>query len=100
VGPPTETLEETEPERGHVRNRFACPSPNKKRPRACLAESEKNAARTNQTGGAIGGSPNSVENDGGRDEEDSKSSEVAVQEEATHNKLPIGWTPVKLEPDC
>jgi hypothetical protein len=60
------------------------------------------AARTNQTGGgAIGSSPSSVEKDGGPDEDDSKSSQAGVQEEATHDKnLPFGWKRVKLEPDC
>jgi hypothetical protein len=97
VGLPNETLEEPVPGQGHgVSNRFACPSPNIKRPRACLAESGKKAARTNPTGGAIGSSPSYVDKDGGRDEEDSKSSQVGV----THNKLPIGWKHVKLEPDC
>jgi hypothetical protein len=50
-------------------NRFAWPSPNRKRSRTRLAESEQLAARTNPRGGAIG-SRSSVENDGGRDEED------------------------------
>jgi hypothetical protein len=82
VGLPNETLEEPDPGQGHgVSNRFACPSPNIKRPRACLAESGKKAARTNPRRGAIGGSPGSVERDGGRDEEDSKSSQARVQEE-------------------
>jgi hypothetical protein len=82
VGLPNETLEEPDPGQGHgVSNRFACPSPNIKRPRACLAESGKKAARTNPRRGAIGGSPGSVARDGGRDEEDSKSSQARVQEE-------------------
>jgi hypothetical protein len=82
VGLPNETLEETEPKQGHgVRTRLACTSPNIKRPRACVAESGKKAARTNPRRGAIGGSPGSVERDGGRDEEDSKSSQAGVQEE-------------------
>jgi hypothetical protein len=103
--PKEETLEETEPGQGHgVRSRFASfPSPNiKKRPRACLAESGKMAARTTPTGGAIGSSPSSsVEKDDGRDAEDSNSSQARVQEEgAPHDKnLPIGWVRVKLEPD-
>jgi hypothetical protein len=106
VGLPNETLEETEPGQGHVRNRVACPSPNVKRPRSCLAESAQIAARKNPRGGAIG-SRSPVEKDGGRDEEDSKPSlgtsvsalvvasypdqEVVVREEATHNTIPSGW---------
>jgi hypothetical protein len=114
VGPPNETIEETEPGQGHVRNRVACPSPNVKRPRSCLAESAQIAARENPRGGAIG-RPSSVENDGGRDEEDSNpflvttrsalvasypDQEEVVQEESTHYKIPSGWKRVKLEPDC
>jgi hypothetical protein len=57
------------------------------------------AARTNPTYGAIG-SRFSVENEAGRDEEDSTPSPGVVQEEATHPKIPVGWTLVKLEPDC
>jgi hypothetical protein len=65
--------------------------------------------------GAIG-SRSSVEEDGDRVEEDSKPCLVnsssapvdsypdqekeVVQEEVTHNKIPAGWTCVKLEPDC
>jgi hypothetical protein len=95
----------------------ACPPPNGKRPRSssCLAESRQIAARTNPRGSATSGSPSSVENDGGRDDEDSKPSlvtsssallasypdqEEVVQEEATHYKIPLGWKCVKLEPDC
>jgi hypothetical protein len=103
VGLPDETLEETEPAQGHhgVETRFACPSPNIKRPRTCLAESGKKAARTNPRGGAFGGSPSSVERDGGRDEEHSIPSPAGVQEEATYydKELPLGWIRVKLEPD-
>jgi hypothetical protein len=46
------------------------------------------AARTTPTGGAIGSSQSSsVEKDGGREKEDSKSSQAGVQEEeATHDK--------------
>jgi hypothetical protein len=108
VGPPTETLEEAEPERGHVRNRFACPSPNRKRPRTRLAASEQMAARTNPRYGAIGSSPSSVEKDGGREEEDSKPSpkpspvtsnsalvasypDQKVVQEDTHYEIPSGW---------
>jgi hypothetical protein len=76
VGLPNETLEETEPGQGHVtRHRFACPSPNIKRPRSCLPESQQMAATTNPRGGATGGR-SSVEKYGGRDEEDSKPSLV------------------------
>jgi hypothetical protein len=57
------------------------------------------AARTNPRGGAIG-SRSSVENDTGRDEDDSTPSPEVVQEVATHLEIPVGWTLVKLEPDC
>jgi hypothetical protein len=101
VGPPNETLEETEPGQGHTtRDRFACPSPNRKRQRTCLVKSEQMAAReTNLRDGAIGSHSSSVENDAVRDEEDSTPSPEVVQEEATHLKIPVGWTLVKLEPD-
>jgi hypothetical protein len=52
------------------------------------------AARTNPRVGDIG-SPSSVEK-----EEDSTPSPEVVQEEATHLEIPVGWTLVKLEPDC
>jgi hypothetical protein len=55
-------------------------------------------ARTNPIDGAIG-SRSSVENDAGRDEEDSTPSPEVVQEEAPYLKIPVGWTLVKLEPD-
>jgi hypothetical protein len=104
VGLPNETLEETEPGQGHVRNRVACPSPNVKRPRSCLAESAQIAARKTPRGGAIG-SRSPVKKDGGRHEEDSKPSlgtsisalvasypdQEVVREEATQNKVPSGW---------
>jgi hypothetical protein len=77
VGPPNETIEETEPGQGHMAD-----------------------ARTNPSDGAIG-SRSSVENDAGRDEEDSTPSPEVVQgEEVPHPKIPVGWTLVKLEPDC
>jgi hypothetical protein len=92
---------------------LACPSPNVKRTRTCLAESEQMAARTNPIGGAIG-SRSSVEKDGDRDEEDSEPSlgasssaliasypdQEIVQQEATHYEIPPLWKRVKLEPDC
>jgi hypothetical protein len=66
------------------------------------------AARTNPRGGAIG-SPSSVERDGGRDEEDSKPSPLVTssaliasypnQEVVQEDRIPSGWTRVKLEPD-
>jgi hypothetical protein len=115
VGHPQDTLKETQPAQGHVRNRPDCPSPNRKRPRTCLAESGQMGARTNQRGKAID-SCGSVEEDGGRNEEDSKPSpvtsssartlssfpkqEVVQQEEAAPGEIPSGWTRVKLEPDC
>jgi hypothetical protein len=107
VGLPNETaLEEPGPGQVHVRNR--CPSPNIKQPRARLAGSGQMAARTNPRGGAIG-SPSSVERDGGRDEEDSKPSPLVTssaliasypnQEVVQEDRIPSGWTRVKLEPD-
>ncbi len=107
MGPPNETLEETEPGQG---NRFACPSPNVKRPRSCLAESAQIAARKTPRGGAIG-SRSPVKKDGGRHEEDSKpylgtsiSALVASYPDQevvqTHYKIPFGWKHIKLEPDC
>jgi hypothetical protein len=96
VGPPNQAIEETEPGQGHAGNRFACgPSPNRKRPRTRrLAD-----ARTNPSDGSIG-SRSSVENDAGRDEEDSTPSPEVLQAEVPHPKIPVGWTLVKLEPDC
>jgi hypothetical protein len=69
--------QEPGPGQGHVRNR--CPSPNiKQEPKVCLAENEQIvSSRTNPRGGAIG-SPSYVERDGGRDEEDSKSSPLVT----------------------
>jgi hypothetical protein len=107
------TRKETEPGQGNVRNRFAYPSPNVKRPRSCLAESQQMAATTNPRGGDIG-SRSSVEKDGGRDEEDATPSlvisssaliasypnEEVIREESTHYEIPSGWKRVKLEPDC
>jgi hypothetical protein len=118
VGLPTEAVEETEPAQGHhVRNRFECPSPaNKKRPRTCLAESGQIAARTNERDNATGSCCNAVKKHDGHDEEDSSPSlvtsnsstligsdpsdqEVIVQEEATPDEIPSGWTrAAKLEP--
>jgi hypothetical protein len=98
VGLRNVTLEETEPGQVHVRNRFAFPSPNMKRPRTCLAESgQRMAATTNPRGDATGSYSSVEEKDGGREEEDSKPSLVTsssaliasypdqelVQEEAT-----------------
>jgi hypothetical protein len=110
---PNETLEETDGEQGHgLSNRFACPSPNIKRRKTCLVESGQMAARTNPTVvGAFGSILSHVEKDGGRDEDGSKPSlvtttsasypdQVVVQEEAMHYEIPVGWTVVKLEPDC
>jgi hypothetical protein len=114
-GLPIEAREETEQARGHIKNRFECPAPNMKRPRTCLlAESGQTGARPNQRGNSIG-IFGSVEQDVGRDEEDStpslKSSSIALigsypdqgeveQDEATPREIPFGWTRVKLEPDC
>jgi hypothetical protein len=71
VGLPNEVpAEESEPQQDHVRSEN--PSPNRKRPSTCLAETGKMAAITNQRGNAIGSSLcSSVETDcGGLDEED------------------------------
>jgi hypothetical protein len=94
---------------------LACASPNLKRPRTCLAESGQMAAGTKPRDGAIV-SPSSVENDGGRYEEDSEPSvvttyssaleasypeqEVVQEEEAMRYNIPAGWKLLKLEPDC
>jgi hypothetical protein len=95
VGPPNQTIEETEPGQGHTtRDRFACPSPNRKQPKT----SPFADARTNPRDGAIG-SRSSVENEDGHDEEDPTPSPDVVQEEATRPQIPVGWTLVKLEPD-
>jgi hypothetical protein len=113
VGLPNGTLvEETDPGQGHVKNRFACPSPNMKRPRTCLTGSEQMTAKKTSRGSAIV-SPSSVEKDSRRDEEASKpylvtttsSALVAsypdqedVQEEAeksTHYSIPSGPKRVK-----
>jgi hypothetical protein len=72
------------------------------------------AAGTNQRNkNATGSCSSVVEDDSGRDGEDSKPSLVTssvligsttsrevVQEEATSGEIPSGWTRVKLEPDC
>ncbi len=110
MGLPNEALEETERARGPARDRFECTSLNRKRPSACLAESEQmSASRTNQRGKAKTGSCRSAEEDGGgRDEEDSSSAltgsypdqEVVQEEATTPREIPSGWTRVKLEPDC
>jgi hypothetical protein len=113
VGLPNEVQEETEQAQGLVRNRFECPSTNRKeRPSACLAESGQTAASTNQRGKATG-SCSSTETYCGLDEEDANLSLVTsgaligscpgqevVQEEAALGEIPAGWIRVKLEPDC
>jgi hypothetical protein len=58
------------PGQGHVINRLACPSPNVKRPRTRLAESEQMAARTNPRDGGSGSGSSVEKDDGGHDEED------------------------------
>ena len=108
--------EESEPAQGHDNKK--CPSPNKKQTSICLVESgQMSPARTNQEGKATGSSCSSVEEHGGREEQDSKpslmtTSSVALigsspneevdqeEEEATPREIPSGWTRVKLEPDC
>jgi hypothetical protein len=112
---PSEAPEEPEPAQGHVRNRSECPSPaNMKRPRICPAESGQILAATRRTHreGNATHSYCSVETDASHDEEDPEPSlvprsvlicsdpdEDVVQEEATPNGIPAGWTRTKLEPD-
>ena len=117
MGIPNEALEEMEmePALGHVRKGVECPSPaNKKRPRICLAESGQimAATRINREGNATD-SCCSVETDVGHHEEEPEPSPVpsrvlivcsdqdkyAVQEEATPDGIPAGWTRTKLQPD-
>ena len=60
---PNGASEETEPAQAHVRKRIECHSPaNRKRTRACLAESGEMAAWTNQSDN-VRGSCTSVEKD-------------------------------------
>jgi hypothetical protein len=56
----------------------------------------------NPRDGAAVDSRSSVENDAGRDEEDSTPSPEVVQEEEAkkHYEIPPGWKCLKLEPDC
>jgi hypothetical protein len=91
------------------------PSPaNRKRPRTCLAENGQiMAARINRGGNVTGNCSSVVEEDTDRDEEDPKlplvafsvrrgsdpDQEEVVQEEATPDDIPFGWTRTKLEPD-
>jgi hypothetical protein len=118
VGLPNEALKETDQQaQGHVKNRSERPSSKRKRPSTSLVESGGMGARTNQRGKATatGSSSYMEEDDGGRDEGDSKPSLVTssaarmgshpyqevVQEQATAlGEIPHGWTRVKLEPDC
>jgi uncharacterized protein YbgA (DUF1722 family) len=98
---------------GHVGNRFECPSPNRKRTSARLAESGKRGARTNRRGNATGSGSSVMEDGGNGNEEDPKPTLVTsgplgacpvqeeVQEEPTRrDQIPSGWARVKLEPDC
>jgi hypothetical protein len=70
---PSEAQEELEQAQGHNKVRLECPTPTRKRTRACLAESGKMAARTNQRSNATGSGSYVVE-DGVED--DSKPSPV------------------------
>ena len=114
VGLPNETSGETESAQGHVQNRIECPSlANRKRLRTGLAESAEMAARANQRDNATGSCISSVEKDACHDQEESRPSLVAssalissadpgqevVQEEASSDEIPDGWTRIKLEPD-
>jgi hypothetical protein len=90
------------------------PSPaNRKRPRTCLAENgQVMTARMNQRGNVTGNCSSMVEEDADYDEEDPKlplvafsvrrgsdpDQEEVVQEEATTDDVPSGWTRTKLEP--
>jgi hypothetical protein len=111
-------IEESEQVQGDVRNRFECPSRNRKRPRTCLADSGEKANSTNPRGKRTSGNCSCVEDYvGGLEEEDSNTSLVTVsartgsdpgqevdqeeEEEATTLcEIPSGWARVKLEPDC
>ena len=102
MGLPNEAIEETEPVQGPVRYRY-------------LAESGQIAAGTNQRDNASTGSWSTAKKDDGHDEEDSSSTSLVttsmqlirsdpsdqevVQEEATSDAIPVGWTRTKLEPD-
>jgi hypothetical protein len=118
VGLPSEALVEGPKQaQEYVRNRFECPSRNRKRQRTRLDYSRELAGKTTQRG-KTRGSPSSscVEDDvDGLDEEDSNPSlvtssaridsdpgqEVVQGEEATTLcAIPSGWARVKLEPDC
>jgi hypothetical protein len=115
VGLPKEAKEEMKTAQGHVpRNRFGHPSPNRMQPTTCLAESGQMADGTNQRNNATSSCSSVVEDDSGRDGEDSKPSlvtssvltgsaasrDVVQEEAATSGEIPSGWTRVKLEPDC
>ena len=107
--PHDDALDETKPAEGQVRDRFECPSPNRKRPiRACLAGNGRMGAGTNQRGKAIGSCSSVEEDGGGRVEDDSSRALIAsypvqevVQEAAAiaSGEIPFGWTRAKLEPD-
>jgi hypothetical protein len=118
VGLPNEAIEETEPAQGPVRNRFfECPSPaDTIRPRTCLAESGQIGSRTNERDNAPGTCNTMKEHDGHHEDDSSPSlvtagstligsdpsssdQELLVQEEATPDAIPAGWTRIKLEPD-
>jgi hypothetical protein len=115
MGLPNEALKETDHSQGHVKDRYECPSLNRKRPSTSLVESGGMDARTKQRGKATASSSPVEEDGGGRDEEDSKPSLVTssaarigsrsdqevVQEQATPlGEIPYGWIRIKLEPDC
>ena len=118
VGLPDEAREETEPAQGSVRNQFLkCPCfANRKRPRTCLAKRRQIAVRTNERDkGTV--SCNTMKKHGGHDDEEEDASpflittssvlpigsnpsdqQVLVQEDATPDKVPSGWSGTKLEP--
>jgi hypothetical protein len=108
VGFANEALEETErAQEYHVaRKRFECPSSAKrKRPRTWIAESGQVSARTNQRcreeedqKPSLVTSCVPVRTVSDPDEPDEPDQQV-VQEEATPDEIPVGWTRTKLEPD-
>jgi hypothetical protein len=53
LGLPIIALEETEPAQVRVRNRFECPSPNRKPPRTCLDDSGQCPLGQSKTGNAL-----------------------------------------------
>jgi hypothetical protein len=100
---------------GRKRTQLELSPANRKRPRSCLAENGKIIpAGINRRGNVTGNcSSNMVEEDAHREEEDPKvplvtssvrrgsdpDQQEVVQEKATPDDIPFGWTRTKLEPD-